>query len=55
MKDNLGFEYEYRSKFSGKKVVSVQDKTFSFYDPHTSKYLYKHEVYKFISLFAKLK
>lgn len=53
MKDMLPFEF--RCKESGCKAVEVTDEIYSFYCPTTSKYLYKHEVYKFVSLFAKLK
>ena len=53
MKDMLPFEF--RCKESGCKAVEVTDEVYSFYCPTTSKYLYKHEVYKFVSLFAKLK
>ena len=53
MEDMLPFEM--RSKASGQKVVKVQDKVYSYYCPASDKYLLKHEVYKFVSLFAKLK
>lgn len=53
--NNMEYQFEYRSKATGKKVVEVQDKVYSFYDPRTKKYLYSHEAYKFVSLFAKLK
>ena len=48
-------EFEYRCKANGCKVIEVKNKVHSFYCPQTDKYLFKHEVYKFVSLFAKLK
>ena len=51
----MEIEFEYRCKANGCKVVEVKNKVHSFYCPKTDKYLFKHEVYKFVSLFAKLK
>jgi len=53
--NNMEYEFEYRSKFSGNRVVKVEDKNYSYYDPTEKKYLFSHEAYKFVSLFAKLR
>ena len=41
--NNMEYEFEYRSKFSGNRVVKVEDKNYSYYDPTEKKYLFSHE------------
>ena len=51
----MEIEYEIKCKESGCKAVPIEDKVYSYYCPKSGKRLFKHEVYKFVSLFAKLK
>ena len=50
-----GIPYELRSKDNGTKVYKVTHDKYSYHCPKTDRYYFEHEVYKFVSLSAKVK